>query len=95
MNIYKRHRFPPDTIFYAFWLYYRFNLSHRWCARPFVEDTLVQRGITVRREASAFGPSGSEPYTHTGRSEGIEDQEDETIPWVRANIALLAHVLPY
>jgi hypothetical protein len=28
MNIYKRHRFPPDIISYAVWLYYRFNLSH-------------------------------------------------------------------
>ena len=29
MNTYKRHRFPPDIISYAAWLYYRFNLSHR------------------------------------------------------------------
>jgi putative transposase len=46
MNIYKRHRFPPDIISYAVWLYYRFNLSHRD-----VEDLLAQRGITVSREA--------------------------------------------
>ncbi len=26
MNTYKRHRFPPDIISYAVWLYYRFNL---------------------------------------------------------------------
>ena len=29
MNIYKRHRFPPDIISYAVWLYHRFNLSLR------------------------------------------------------------------
>jgi transposase-like protein len=29
MNTYKRHRFPPDIISYAVWLYYRFTLSHR------------------------------------------------------------------
>ena len=29
MNTYKRHRFPPDIISYAVWLYCRFNLSHR------------------------------------------------------------------
>jgi len=29
MNTYKRHRFPPDIISYAVWLYFRFNLSHR------------------------------------------------------------------
>ena len=46
MNNYKRHRFPPDIISYAVWLYYRFNLSHRD-----VEDLLAERGITVSREA--------------------------------------------
>jgi putative transposase len=29
MNTYKRHRFPPDIISYAVWVYYRFNLSYR------------------------------------------------------------------
>jgi len=29
MNIYKRHRFPPEIIQHAVWLYHRFNLSHR------------------------------------------------------------------
>jgi hypothetical protein len=46
MNRYKRHRFPPDIISYAVWLYYRFNLSHRD-----IEDLLAERGITVSREA--------------------------------------------
>ena len=46
MNIYKRHRFPPDVISYAVWLYYRFNLSLRD-----IEDLLAERGITVSREA--------------------------------------------
>jgi putative transposase len=46
MNTYKRHRFPPDIISYAVWLYYRFNLSHGG-----IEDLLAQRGITVSREA--------------------------------------------
>ena len=44
MNTYKRHRFPPDIISYAVWLYYRFNLSHRD-----LEDLLAERGITVRQ----------------------------------------------
>ena len=42
VNTYKRHRFPPDIISYAVWLYYRFNLSHR--------DILAERGITVSYE---------------------------------------------
>lgn len=46
MNIYKRHRFAPDIISYAVWLYHRFNLSHRD-----IEDLLAERGITVSREA--------------------------------------------
>ena len=46
MNTYKRHRFPPDIISYAVWLYYRFNLSHRD-----IENLLAERGITVSRES--------------------------------------------
>ena len=46
MNTYKRHRFPPDIISYAVWLYYRFNLSHRD-----IGDLLAERGVTVTREA--------------------------------------------
>jgi putative transposase len=46
MNIHKRHRFPPDIISYAVWLYYRFNLSH-----PDIEYLLAERGITVTRES--------------------------------------------
>jgi putative transposase len=51
MNTYKRHRFPSDIISYAVWLYFRFNLSHRRDAGPFIEDLLAERGITVSREA--------------------------------------------
>ena len=29
MNTYKRHRFSPDIISYAVWLYFGSNLSHR------------------------------------------------------------------
>jgi putative transposase len=46
MKTYKRHRFPPDIISYAVWLYYRFNLSHRD-----IEDLLAERGITVGYES--------------------------------------------
>ena len=46
MNTYKRHRFPPNIISYAVWLYYRFNLSHRD-----IEDLLAERGIIVTRES--------------------------------------------
>jgi len=53
---YKRHRFPPDIIRYAVWLYHRFNLSHRD-----IEDLLAERDIVVSYEAirlwcNKFGP---------------------------------------
>ena len=53
---YKRHRFPPDIIAHAVWLYVRFNLSLRE-----VEEMLLERGIdvsyeTVRRWTRKFGP---------------------------------------
>ncbi len=44
--MYKRHRFPPEIIQYAVWLYYRFNLSCRD-----IEDLLAERGITVSYES--------------------------------------------
>jgi putative transposase len=45
-NPYKRHRFPPDIIQYAVWLYHRFKLSHRD-----IEDLLAERGIEVSYES--------------------------------------------
>ena len=53
--LYHRHRFPPDVIAQAVWLYFRFPLS-LWM----VEDQLAERGITVshqtvRARAKKFG----------------------------------------
>src|SRR6202007_1442819 len=53
---YARHRFPPDVIRHAVWLYLRFTLSYRY-----VEDLLGERGFMVRNEAIRrwvlkFGP---------------------------------------
>jgi putative transposase len=54
---YVRHRFPPDIICHAVWLYLRFTLSYRD-----VEDLLAARGLgvsyeTVRRWVLKFGPA--------------------------------------
>jgi hypothetical protein len=54
---FKRHRFPPEIIRHAIWLYARFTLSLRD-----VEELLAERGIdasyeTVRRWFLKFGPS--------------------------------------
>ena len=58
MNVYKRHRFLPDIICYAVWLYYRFNLSQRD-----IEDLLAARGITISRKATHTFHSGHTGYT--------------------------------
>ena len=55
-SLYKRHRFPPEIIQYAVWLYHRFNLSARD-----IEDLLAERGIVVSYESIRlwcikFGP---------------------------------------
>jgi transposase-like protein len=39
---FKRHRFPPEVIRQAIWLYFRVTLSFRD-----VEEMLAQRGIDV------------------------------------------------
>src|SRR5882724_929813 len=53
---YYGHRFPPEIISYAVWVYHRFCLSFRD-----VEDLLAERGIIVSYEAiriwcRKFGP---------------------------------------
>jgi len=54
---YKRHRFPPEIIAHAIWLYCRFNLSFRE-----VEEMFLERGVdvsyeTIRRWVAKFGPA--------------------------------------
>src|SRR5579864_6128280 len=53
---YRRHRFPPEIIQHAIWLYLRFTLSYRD-----VEELRAERGLdvsyeTVRRWVLKFGP---------------------------------------
>src|SRR2546430_16562462 len=53
---YRRHRFPPEIIQHAIWLYLRFTLSYRD-----VGELLAERGLevsyeTVRRWVLKFGP---------------------------------------
>ena len=45
-DLYKNHRFPPEIIAHAVWLYHRFSLSFRE-----VEELLADRGVTVSHEA--------------------------------------------
>ena len=53
---FNQHRFPPDAIRHAVWLYFRFTLSIR-----VVEELMAQRGIEMSREkvrcwVNKFGP---------------------------------------
>ncbi len=53
---FKRHRFQPEIIRHAVWLYARFTLSYRD-----VEEMVAERGIdvsyeTIRRWFLKFGP---------------------------------------
>jgi putative transposase len=54
---YRRHRFLPEVIQHAIWLYLRFTLSYRD-----VEELLAERGLeisyeTVRHWMLKFGPA--------------------------------------
>ena len=54
-SIYTRHRFHPDVIRRAVWMYFRFNLSFRD-----VEELMIERGVdvsyeTIRRWVDKFG----------------------------------------
>src|ERR1700730_9603591 len=52
-RLYRRHRFPPEVISYAVWLYFRFPLSLRM-----VEEILAARGICVTVRRQRLGDSG-------------------------------------
>ena len=54
-SIYSRHRFHPNIIRRAIWMYFRFNLSFRD-----VEKLMIERGVdvsyeTIRRWVDKFG----------------------------------------
>jgi len=46
-SIYSRHRFHPDVIRRAVWMYFRFNLSFRD-----VEEFMIERGVDLSYETS-------------------------------------------
>ena len=67
---YHGHRFPPEIIGYAVWVYHRFCLSFRD-----VEDLLAERGIivsyeTIRQWCWKFGPDYARRYCQLGEFVG-------------------------
>ena len=74
---FKRHRFPPDVIRHAVWLYSRFTQSFRD-----VEELLAQRGIsvsyeTVRCWTIKFGPQIAAKLRHRRAAPSSRWQLDE------------------
>jgi putative transposase len=52
---YKRHRFPPQTIAHAAWLYFRFPLSLRLVEEMLLERSIVVSYESIRRWTITFG----------------------------------------
>jgi len=82
---YERHRFPPDVIRYAVWIYFKFPLSFRD-----VEDLLAERGIdasyeTVRRWALKLGQSYAQRLRRTRPKPNDRWQLDEVFIFINGN----------
>ena len=85
---FKRHRFPPDVIRQAVWLYFRFTLSLRD-----VEEMLAERGVETNYETvrcwaekirKGFRPEPAPKQTQTNRPlasgrDGGEDLRKEDV----------------
>ena len=58
---YRRHRFPPEIIQRAIWLYLRFTLSYRD-----VEELLAERGLDIWYETVRRWVLNSAPRSRAG-----------------------------
>src|SRR6201987_3232927 len=77
--LYRRHRFPPEVISHAVWLYFRFPLSLRM-----VEEMLAERGIcvtyeTVRQWGKKFGKAFSDQIRRRAPARGDKWHMDEGV----------------
>jgi transposase-like protein len=80
---FKRHRFPPEIIRHAVWLYFRFTLSFRD-----VEELLAERGVkvsyeTVRAWTIKFGPQIAENLKLTRPAPSPRWHLDEMVCLIR------------
>jgi putative transposase len=78
-SLYRRHRFPPEVISYAVWLYFRFPLSLRM-----VEEMLAARGIcvtyeTVRQWGKKFGRAFCDRIRQRAPARGDKWYMDEVV----------------
>ena len=85
MSTYKRHRFPPDIISYAVWLYYRFRQHCAWRAVD-QDGEVVDVYLQTKRDGTAakrffkrlLRSHGSDPrkvVTDKLRSYGVAHRE--------------------
>jgi putative transposase len=77
--LYRGHRFPPEVISYAVWLYFRFPLSLRM-----VEEMLAARGIRVtyeivRQWGTKFGKAFSDRIRQRAPAGGDKWHMDEVV----------------
>src|SRR3984885_7109620 len=77
--LYRRHRFPPEGISYAVWLYFRFPLSLRM-----VEEMLAERGIgvtyeTVRQWGKKLDKAFSDKLSKRAPARGDKWHRDEVV----------------
>jgi putative transposase len=75
----RRHRFPPEVISHAVWLYFRFPLSLRM-----VEERLAARGIcvpceTVRQGGKKFGKAFADPIRQRAPARDDKWHLDEVV----------------
>jgi putative transposase len=78
-TLYRRHRFPPEVISHAVWLYFRFPLSLRM-----VEEMLAARGIcvtyeTVRQWGKKFGEVFADQIRRRAPTRGDKWHMDEVV----------------
>ena len=83
--LYRRHRFPPEIIGYAVWLYFRFPLSLRMA-----EEIRAARGIdasheTVRQRAGTFGREFCNRIRRRAPVRGDKWHLDEVVITIRGN----------
>ena len=85
---YYGHRFPPEIISYAVWVYHRFCLSFRD-----VEDLLAERGIivsyeTIRIWCRKFGPDYARKLKRSQGRLGDIWHLDEVFIRIKATVSL-------